>query len=57
MLIRGAIAKQKKENIIAEINETPSLLIFRDDIFIKRYIGVNERVVLEILKHSLRISE
>lgn len=54
---RNLIQQQKNENIIAEINETPSLLIFRDGAFIKRYVGVNERVVLEILKHSLRISE
>ncbi len=54
---RNAIQQQKNENIIAEVNQTPSLLIFRNDTFVKRYIGVNERVVIEILKHYIKISQ
>lgn len=55
--VRAIIQKQKNENIIFDIRYTPTILIFVDGKFIKKYESLNSTGMLELLKYYISIEQ
>jgi protein-disulfide isomerase len=52
-LVKKRLADEKKTNAIANITYTPTVLIFENNTFIKKYDAVGERFVTTILEYYL----
>ncbi len=48
--VKNKIQKQKNENNISGITYTPTILIFKDGIFIKKYEEISEEKLINIIK-------
>lgn len=55
--VRMLIQKQKYENIIADILYTPTILVFIDGNFIKKYENLNGTAMLGLLKYYMSIEQ
>lgn len=55
--VRMLIQKQKYENIIAGIEYTPTILVFVDGNFIKKYENLNGTAMLGLLKYYMSIEQ
>lgn len=53
---KNIIQKQKNENVVQGIVYTPTLLVFIDGNFIKKYENIRAKSGLEIIKHFVTIS-
>lgn len=53
---KNIVQKQKTENILQGINYTPTLIVFIDGKFVKKYDNIGGKTAIEIVKHYTNIA-
>lgn len=51
--MKSMLEKQKNENIVSSITYTPTVLIFKDGVFVKKYDAIGEVFATRILEYYL----
>jgi thiol-disulfide isomerase/thioredoxin len=49
--VQNSIQTQKNQNLVEDIQYTPTLLVFVDGVFIKKYENIGVKTLLEVIKY------